>query len=103
GEDGGGFLSCSGEVTAIVIQSHIGILAGCVATFRIGGDLAHPPDYPTGDVGVLVLSEEGTRVEVRLQQLRIVVGHLLEMGHDPASVHTVAMESAAQLIVHPST
>ena len=36
-----------------------------------------------------------------MQQRRVVVGHLLEVGDDPALVHGVAVEPAAQVIVNP--
>ncbi len=39
-------------------------------------------------------------VHVILQQLRIVIGHLLEVRHAPALVHRVAVESAGHLVVH---
>ena len=38
-------------------------------------------------------------MEIIFQQLGIVVGHLLEVRHQPALVHRVTMEAAAELIV----
>ncbi len=38
-------------------------------------------------------------MDVILQELGIVVGHLLEMGNNPVFVHGVAMEAAGKLVV----
>ena len=39
-------------------------------------------------------------MNVILQQLRVVVGHLLEVRHYPALVNRVAMKAAGKLVVH---
>ena len=48
------------------------------------------------------LAEDVGRVEIHTGQLGVVVEHLLEVGHEPASVRGVAMETAAELIVDPA-
>ena len=39
-------------------------------------------------------------MQVAFQQLGVVVGHLLEVGHVPALVHRITVEAARQLVVH---
>ena len=41
-------------------------------------------------------------MEVERGELRVVVEHLLEVGHQPVGIHRVAVESAAELVVHPA-
>ena len=41
------------------------------------------------------------RVEVELQQLRVVVQHFFEMRHEPLGVDGITRKPAAQLIVNP--
>ena len=39
-------------------------------------------------------------VQVRAREQRLVVQHLLEVGHEPVRVDRVAVEAAADLVVH---
>ena len=52
------------------------------------------------DIGVLPVARDLECFQVGDGELRLVVEHLLEMRHEPALVHRVAMEAAAELIVH---
>src|SRR6185437_10617250 len=47
----------------------------------------------------LGLAERAAGVEIEPRQQRVVVEHLLEVWHQPSVVNTVAMESAAELVV----
>src|ERR1019366_6296874 len=51
-------------------------------------------------IGVLLVAGSLEGLQVRDRDLRLVVEHFLEVGYEPAVVHAVAMESAAELIVH---
>src|SRR5262249_13631823 len=42
------------------------------------------------------------RISVILQQLRIVIGHFLEVWHDPALVNRIAMKTTGKLVVNPA-
>mmetsp|Transcript_8357 Transcript_8357/g.20802 ORF Transcript_8357/g.20802 Transcript_8357/m.20802 type:complete len:385 (+) Transcript_8357:1571-2725(+) len=46
------------------------------------------------------LAAQQERVQVRGRQLRVVVRHLLKVRHVPVLVHAVAVEPAAQVVVH---
>ncbi len=63
-----------------------------LAEHVVEGLLGHAP--------VLGLSGGQPAVEVERGELGIVVEHLLEVRHQPLSVHRVAMEAAAELVVH---
>ena len=52
------------------------------------------------DIGVLPVARDLEGFEVGDGELRLVVQHLLEVRHEPVLVHRVAMEAAAELIVH---
>ena len=53
-----------------------------------------------GGVGVLAVAGDLEGLQVGDGDLRLVVEHLLEVRDEPAVVHGVAMEAAAELIVH---
>ena len=52
------------------------------------------------DVGVFFVAADEMGVEVEVQQLGIVVEHLLEMRHKPLGINGVPCEAAADLLVH---
>jgi hypothetical protein len=54
------------------------------------------PHYPLEEGMVRHLE----RMQVHANELRVVVEHLLEVGHQPPLVHAVARESAAEMVVH---
>ena len=54
------------------------------------------------DDAVPLLAGEQPRVEVRRDEERVVVEHLLEVRHEPLRVDRVAVEAAADEVVHPA-
>ena len=102
GEDRGGFFERPGEVVAIVVQADVGVLAGSISPFRVRQHLADPAYYSAGHLGVLLGTERRMGIEIGSEQLRIVVTHLLEVGDDPLRIDTVAVKSAAELVVDPA-
>ncbi len=99
-EPRGRLVAGPGEVVAVVIEADVSILARRVAPARIGAHLAHPAHDAPRHLGVLLGAEGGVRIKIRLEKLGVIIGHLLEMGHDPLRVHAVAMEPTAELIVY---
>src|SRR5256885_10644377 len=55
------------------------------------------------DLTVFGVAERLPAVEVERRELSVVVEHLLEVGYQPVGVHRVAMESAAELVVHAAS
>ena len=51
-------------------------------------------------VAVALVAGDGPAVEVRRNEQRVVVEHLLEVRHEPALVDRVAVEAAADEVVH---
>ena len=96
-----GFPQGPGKVVAIVIEIDVGVLRGVeAAVLAIAEPLIHPADNVAGHMRVELITEDLVRVDVILQQLGIVVRHLLEVRHDPALVHRVAMKASRELIVN---
>ena len=56
--------------------------------------LADPP--------ILGVAEGKPAVQVERGELAVVVEHFLEVGHQPLGVDRVAVEAAAELVVHPA-
>ena len=89
-----------GEVVAVVIQADICVLAGVeAAAVGIGGDFGDPRNYALGD-----LSEQGracglVSVDIVPEKLRVVVGHLFEVGDYPAFVYGVAVKASPKLVI----
>ena len=54
------------------------------------------------DAAVALLAGDGPAVQVRGREERVVVEHLLEVGDEPELVHGVAVEAAADEVVHPA-
>ena len=90
-------------VIAVVAELHIGIL-GRVEDAPVGiRQHFHDPVHNTlRDFLEEWNPERRVAVEVGVQQLRVVVRHLLEVRHDPALVHRVAVEPAAHMIANPA-
>ena len=99
-EDRLGFCNRPGEVVTIVIQIDVGVLRGIeAAALAIAKPLVHPANNVAGDMCVKLIAEYLVSVDVVLQQLGIVVRHLLEMRHDPTLVDRVAMKASRELVV----
>ena len=62
----------------------------------------HVLDRLLDDLAVAGLSGHRAAVEVRGGEQRVVVEHLLEVGDEPGRVDGVAMEAAADEVVHPA-
>ena len=56
-----------------------------------------------GDAAVVQLPGDLERLDVRARQERVVVEHLLEVGHEPLRVGRVARKPAADLVVHAAS
>ena len=96
----GGLIACPRKVVAVVVKRVVGILRGIeAAMFPVAHPRIDPGDDLTGNAFALRLAKALVRVHVIPQQLRVVVAHLLEVRHDPALIHRVAMKPAGQMIV----
>ena len=78
----------------------VGVLGGVEAALG----LAHLPQHVLQGFLDDALEEsvlgDAVRLGVDLGELAVVVEHLLEVGHQPLVVHGVAVEAAAELVVH---
>ena len=92
-----------GKVVAIIIERFIGILR-CVkpAALAIAQDSIHPMDHFERNPCVFRLDEALKAVDIILQELGIVIGHLFEVRNNPAIIDGVAMEPAGEMVVHSS-
>ena len=96
-----GLVDGPGEVIAIVVEIDVGILRGVeAAVLAVAEPLVHPADDVARHVRVELVAEDLVGVDVVLQQLGVVVRHLLEVRHDPALVDRVAMKAAGELVVN---
>ena len=78
----------------------IGVLGRVEAAVGVGHVAQHVIEDAARGCGVLRVAGDLERFQVGDGELRLVVEHLLEVRHEPALVHRVAMEAAAELIVH---
>src|SRR5437660_4354062 len=100
-EDGTNFFERPGEVIAVVIERDIGILTRVkAAMLAVGKHGIYPAENADGGFAEQWIARDGIAVQIVSQQLGIVVGHLLEMGHQPALIDRISMETAAELIVN---
>jgi hypothetical protein len=92
------------EVVSIIIHGVIGILRGIEAAMgAVAQPFVHPADDVGGYIGEKLRAGGLIAVHVILQQFRVVVGHLLEVGNDPAFVDGITMKAAGQVIVNAAT
>ena len=88
------------EVVAVIVHRVVGVLRSVEAAALA---VAQPFVHPANDVSRHRRKERNARrlvgVHVVLQQLGVVVRHLLEVRHHPALVDRVAMESSGKLVV----
>ena len=90
-----------GEVAAVVVQIDVGVLRAVVAAaLAVAQPLAQPAQNVARHIGKERIARGLPGVHVVLQQLGVVIGHLLEVRHAPALIHRVAMEAAGKLVVH---
>src|SRR5207253_10551503 len=66
----------------------------------VGKHGIYPAENADGGFAEQWIARDGIAVQIVSQQLGIVVGHLLEMGHQPALIDRISMETAAELIVN---
>ena len=78
----------------------VGILGGVEAAVLVSHVTEDVAQDVVSDVGVFFVAADEMGVEVEMQQLGVVVEHLLEMRHKPLGVDRVPCEAAANLIVH---
>ena len=86
----------------------IGILRGIKAPIGMPHVPQHIIEDVAGGFRVARVATDQVSVEIQLGQLRIVVQHLLEVGHQPLRIDRVPRKPAAQVIVdapgrHPLT
>ena len=60
----------------------------------------HVADDVARNVGELFAAADEKGVEVEVHQLRVVIEHFLEVRHEPFGIDGIAMEPAADLVVH---
>ena len=102
-QDGFGFFQRPRKVVAIVVHRIIGILRGIEpAVFTIRKPFIHPANDVARNLGKKFRAGHLISVHIVLQQLGVVIAHLLEVRHDPALVYGVSMKSAGKLVVDSS-
>lgn len=76
-------------------------IGGGVEAARRGGQIAqHEVQRAPGHACQLRVAGQTPGGQIKVRKLRLVVEHLLEVGHQPVVVDRVAMEAAADLIVN---
>ena len=80
----------------------VGVLRRGEAAARQAQLAHHVVERLLRHVAVPLLAGEQPRVEVRRDEERVVVEHLLEVRHEPLRVDRVAVEAAADEVVHPA-
>ena len=78
----------------------VGILGGVEAAVLVSHVAEDVAQDVVCDVGVFFVAADEMGVEVEVQQLGIIVEHLLEMRHKPLGINGVPCEAAADLVVH---
>ena len=68
--------------------------------FAVAEPLIHPAHNVTCNVQVVLVAKDLVTVHVVLQQLRVVIRHLFEVGYSPVLVNRIAMEASTKLVVH---
>ena len=76
------------------------VLGGGKAALREGELPEDVVECLLGDPAVALLAGDDPRMEVRRGEQRVVVEHLLEVRHQPPAVDRVAVEAAAEEVVH---
>ena len=82
------------------IGGAVGIFGGVKGAAGIGHVAQHVVEDAPGHGGVLPVAGNLKSFQVRDGKLPLVVEHFFEMRHEPALVHGVAMEAAAELVMH---
>ena len=80
----------------------VSVLRGGEAAARQPQLAHHVVEGLLRDYAVALLAGEQPRMEVGRHQERVVVEHLLEVRHEPLRVDGVAVEAAADEVVHPA-
>ncbi len=77
----------------------VGVLGGEEAPVGVAQVAQHVPDRLLDDPPVTLVPGDQPRVEIRADQQRLVVQHLLEVRHQPVGIDRVAVEPATDLVV----
>ena len=80
----------------------VGILGGVEAAVRMAQIAEHVTDRLVEHLPVVVRAGDLPGVQVDPREQRLVVEHLLEVGHEPDAVDRVAGEATAEMVVHPA-
>ena len=95
------FLQRPGEIIAVVVQRVVGVLAGVKsAPLLVGKHFVHPGDDAFRGLLQKSILRDLPAMQIIFQQLGIVIGHFFKMRHQPFFIHRVAVESAAELVIH---
>ena len=87
-------------VAVTVLVGRVGILGRIEPAGGMAQLAQHVLDGLLDDLLPTCLAEDEVRVEVDADQQRLVVEHLLEVGHEPFLVDRVAGEATADMVVH---
>ena len=98
-ERGVQFVQRPGEVIAVVVKVDVRVLAGVKAGLGMRQHVFKEAENSQGDFAKEFVAGNLIGAQVISQQAGVVVRHLLEVGHNPALVHRVAMKAAADLVV----
>src|SRR2546430_5199826 len=97
------FIGSPGPVVAVVAHPDVRVLRGVEhAALPVRQHLEHPVHDSPGDLSEQRVAQARVAVEIRVQQLRVVVRHLLEVRHDPALIDGVAVEPATDMVADPA-
>ena len=87
-------------VAVAVLVGRVGVLGRVEPAGGMAQVAQHVLDRLVDDLLPAFLAEDEVGVEVDADQQRLVVEHLLEVGHQPLLVDRVAGEAAADVVVH---
>ena len=99
GEDGGDF-SFGEAVELAFLPFTVGILGGVKAAVGVGHVALEITDNIADHGMVLRIAADQAGIEIKIDQLGIVIEHFLEVRDEPFFIHRVAGEAAAQLVIH---
>src|SRR5271157_1040562 len=87
------------EVIAVVVQVDVRVLARVKAGRRVRQHVFKESENSQGNFPKEGVAGNLVGAQVISQKAGVVVRHFLEVGHDPALVHRVAVKAAADLVV----
>src|SRR5438874_9440505 len=83
-----------------LLEKTVGVFSRKKSTVLRGHIASDVIENVARDIGKFSILRDLKRIEVRARELPLIVKHLFEMRDVPIAIDRIAMESAAQMIVH---